>query len=100
MVYTMDRKELDYANREQIVARDKGRCVLCGNRDYQIHEIVPRSRLGKLQSELLFAPKNRVCLCVSCHAEAHNFETRKKLLELMQRKHGYIYDEDIFRRYF
>lgn len=85
--------------RAQVMARDKYRCVLCNSPQIQIHEIVPRSRFGKLRSKILFDVKNRVCLCQMCHAEAHNYSHRKMLLDLLKTKYNYTYDEEEFQRY-
>lgn len=79
--------------------RDGYRCVLCGKTGIQVHEIVARSAFGKLRYKILFHPKNRVCLCPSCHEKAHTIEYRKTLLKLMMNKYRYVYEEKEFQRY-
>lgn len=87
------------AFRFKVLDRDNYSCAMCGRRGVQVHEIVPRSRFGKTRKHICFSEKNMVSLCVECHADAHNEDTRRALLKLMQEKFGYEYPEEEFRRY-
>ena len=92
--------ELEKQTKEFVLNREKSRCILCRKIGVHVHEIVPRSRFGKLRAHILFDVKNRVCLCPACHSEAHNFDTRKHLLEILTARYNYTYIESEFERYF
>ena len=65
------------------IERDNGLCVLCGRVAADVHHIVFRSQLGTSDLD------NLVCLCRSCHEEAHGVranKVRELLKELMIRK--------------
>ena len=83
-----------------IFERDKYQCVLCGSKcSLEIHEVIPRSRFGKLTMHLCFVSKNMCTLCHSCHEKAHNVRIRVQLLQLMQQKFKYQYDESHYKQY-
>lgn len=92
-------KEYDKATRNLVLQRDKLRCVLCGAKGVHVHEIVPRSHFGKQNVALCFEEKNRACLCPQCHEDVHNPEARTILLTMMKQVHGYVYEEEQFRKY-
>ncbi len=84
-----------------VYERDRGRCVVCGKKAQDIHEIVPRSALpGKRNEGLLFSPRNRCLLCRNCHEKVHTVWGRVMLLGLLKLKYGYKYDDQPFARYF
>lgn len=87
-----DRTRLDNESRRTVLLRDKYKCVLCGKKGVQIHEIIPRSALGRNMSEFLFNEKNRVCLCPICHQKAHTRKERIKAYNYLK-KFDYIYSE-------
>lgn len=95
----MQRDELDKATRATVLQRDNFSCFLCRKRGVEIHEILPRSALGKSKSELLFNEKNRVCLCRECHCKVHNRTMRAYLLKHMTVRYNYLYDEPEFQKY-
>lgn len=95
----MDRKELDNSTRDVVLTRDGYRCIVCGVKGVDVHEIIPRSALGKKKSELLFDERNRVCLCREHHNLAHTKDMRIYLLGLLNTKYGYTYPEQEFQRY-
>jgi len=82
-----------------VVRRDGGRCVLCGRPGDDVHEIVPRSKFGRVDWDLCMSERNRVVLCRACHGRVHDVEGRRRLLRLMVERYGYRYDEGIFLRY-
>lgn len=94
-----ERAELDQATRQIVLTRDNYRCIVCGIKGVEVHEIIPRSALGKKKSELLFSEKNRVCLCREHHTLAHNKPMRIYLLGLLKQKYNYNYSEEEFQRY-
>lgn len=94
-----ERKEYDFATREEVWERDKGRCVLCHKPAHDVHEIVPRSAFGYDKSELLFSVKNRVCLCRDCHNLAHSYDQRRELILTMRMTYSYQYTEKEFEKY-
>ncbi len=54
------------AVRRAVLARDRGRCRVCGRRRYvDIHHLVPRSQGGA------HSRANCVCACSHCHAALH-----------------------------
>ena len=97
--YGQLRDLLDAQTRGKIYERDKFNCVVCGKNGVQVHEIIPRSAFGKSTMHQCYEEKNRVCLCPSCHSEAHTIEYRSKLLSLMKEKYGYEYTEQHYQRY-
>lgn len=53
--------------RKEVLLRDKGFCVYCGNmHNIQIHHYIERSLNG------LGIKENLVCLCVECHMRLHS----------------------------
>ena len=93
------RRELDESTKEVVLARDNFRCVICHKRGVDVHEIIPRSALGKSKSHILFAEKNRVCLCREHHQEAHNSVMRTYLIKLLQSMYKYEYNEEEYQKY-
>ena len=93
----MTREKLDAETYYLIVARDTDkngapRCLNCNAKADDVHEIFPRSYWGPNYRHLLFAESNRCCLCRECHRILHNHIGRRRLLFLMQEKHGYTYE--------
>lgn len=83
-----------------VIRRDKGRCVLCGKKAHDIHEIVSKSHFGTRTLAICYQVKNRVCLCRKCHQKVQGRRKyARELLELLREKHGYVYEEYIFRRF-
>jgi len=79
-----------------VIARDTNaygvvRCVLCGEKADDVHEILPRSRFGPSRRDELFRIENRVCLCRLCHNKVHNDRGRCILLMTLERMYGYTY---------
>lgn len=93
------RKEYDLASRQEVIDRDRSKCVICYAPAHDVHEIIPRSAFGYDKSELLFEPKNRVCLCRNHHSLAHNYDMRCKLLKMLKDKYNYNYSETEFQKY-
>lgn len=65
-----DQAKAERECRQQVKARDKGRCVVpgCTNRDVEMHHIIPRSR----SSALKWATSNNCLLCRAHHQLRHN----------------------------
>jgi len=79
-----------------VIARDTDlagivRCVRCGKKADDVHEILPRSFFGSRNREELFAIENRCCICRDCHNAVHNDVGRGELLLILQNKYGYKY---------
>jgi len=52
--------------RKLIYCRDGYRCALCDSTQYlQVHHLIPRGHGGSDH------PYNLICLCSTCHAQAH-----------------------------
>jgi len=97
----MDAGEYDKESREQVVARDRWRCIVCGKSAHDVHEIIPRSALpGERNAPTLFSVKNRCCLCRQCHSRIPTVWGRTMLLGLLMLKHGYRYRDEPFAKYF
>ena len=63
-----------------------GRCVKCGHKGVCIHEIIPKSQLGKLALEV----DNRVVLCAECHFWAHDVGSKISIPILQDLRKGHI----------
>jgi len=61
----MKRNSPDYT--EKILARFKGRCIICLKSAENVHEIIPRSLKRDWTEE-----GNQVTLCYKCHREIHD----------------------------
>lgn len=88
--------------RQRIFDRDRGRCVVCGGKFHDIHEIVSRSHWASTpeQMELCFSDKNSVCICRYHHNEYQGVpEKITELLLAMEKKYGYEYEEYEFAKY-
>lgn len=62
-----------------------GKCPLCNEaKPTDYHELVYRSQTiyDDEAREASFAAEISACLCQSCHSEAHNWETTKRLYRL------------------
>lgn len=73
---TLSRTEIREITKK-VYARDGGRCVLCGRKPVQVHEIEYRSK-GRPQSEKIFRLENMVCLCEYHHRLWHESESFRK----------------------
>lgn len=88
-------------NRDEIIRREHGRCLICGGYGTDVHEIIPRSALqGLANQETLFSERNRCFLCRNCHSKVHTVWGRCMLLGLMSLRYGYKYDDYPFLAYF
>lgn len=58
--------------RDRVIERDKGKCVLCGNKAKELDHIVPYCAGGKHEVQ------NLRCLCLSCHRKT--FAKRGKII--------------------
>jgi len=74
--------------------RDGGCSVLSGRAADDICHIVPR-RFKSLMADV----RNLVCLTRREHVAHETEEGRRKLLQLLKRRHGYEYPEEVFQRY-
>lgn len=90
---------LDKETRLEVHIRDNFKCVLCGKKGVQIHEIVPRSFFGTSTAWLCFAEKNRISLCPKCHEDGHTVEGRRAAIKAMIAKYGYTYEEQFYQSY-
>lgn len=63
--------------RNYVLARDEGRCLLCGGLGGDLHHVIYRSKLGKNLAN------NLATLCNKCHYKIHNItdEVKQLLLE-------------------
>lgn len=64
-------------------------CEACGKVGVDIHHIEFRSSFGSKRKGEQDAIDNLICLCRSCHDEAHGYESRKiklVLLEIVKRR--------------
>jgi len=83
-----------------VIRRDRGKCVICGEKACDVHEIISRSHFGTRTMHICLSMKNRVCLCRGCHEKAQGqAEWMTKLLQRLKDKYGYDYPEPIFQRY-
>lgn len=92
-------KLLDRMTRQLVYERDRFSCFLCGKNGVQVHEIVPKSAFGLSTMHICYSEKNRVCLCPEHHGPAHTIVMRRRLIELMQKRFNYVYDEQCFQKY-
>ena len=91
------RQPEDQATYYHVIARDTDldgitRCVRCGMRAEDVHEILPKSSHGSTRKEELFDIKNRCCLCRECHRVVHNRKGRAELLQILKQKYKYEYN--------
>jgi len=80
------------AVRFRVLRRDNFRCVDCGAYPCStVHHIISRRYKGAWDE------KNMVTLCQRCHLEgpgrsgAHSHEARRRHLEYLERRFGYVY---------
>jgi len=85
------------STRAEVVERDGGLCIFCGRQGESVHELIPRSSFGKNRKHLAFEVKNRCVVCTTCHAYAHNWVWRERGLRILQKRHGYTYEEPRYR---
>lgn len=81
--------KLDLGTRAKIWIRDKRKCILCGGKATEIHEIIPRSQFGNNQIEELFSEKNRCAICRNCHS--NEVDTKIKIMNKLNSLYGYDY---------
>jgi len=76
---------------------EKGRpkCIRCGGKGRDVHEIIPRSSFGKGNMAKCFSKENRCCLCRKCHGEVVSDYERGRLLDILSRVYGYEYNSGI-----
>ncbi len=85
---------------QQVIKRDGGVCVACGELGDHVHHIVPRSHADKKhEPEWLWAEKNLCLLNWDCHEKLHTRAGRVYLLNLLKGRFGYDYSEEPFRQY-
>ena len=89
----------DMETRYTVLARDKYSCFLCNKGDAEVHEILPRSRFGLREVDVLFSLRNRVTLCREHHTKAHTRKYRSMLLGLMKKRFAYDYSDEPFINY-
>ena len=90
------REAADAHTYRYVVARDTdyyghARCIRCGRKADDVHEIIPRSAFGKHNRDILFQIKNRCCLCRKCHEQAATDQRRGELLNILATLHNYTY---------
>jgi len=56
-----------YTPKEQVLAKYRNRCILCGRKTETLHEIIPKSQLPRTWKR----EGNRVPLCFMCHNKVH-----------------------------
>lgn len=100
--YWRERKIIQSETRLLVWRRDGGRCIVCGGRASEVHEIIPKSALpGKDNLDQLFSLKNSCCLCKKHHGpHTHTKWARRTLLGLMRMRYGYEYAEEPYAKYF
>ena len=81
---------------EQVVERDQELCQDCGRPTGPPHHIIPKSMLPGRLKPLRDQPKNLICLCLSCHNQAHTKAARRRHLTFLRETHGYTYDTQPF----
>ena len=77
--------------RQAVLERDNGRCQRCGNIAVDEHHILYKSLGGDEKEE------NLICLCRSCHDQAHanGKEMFIELLELQRRRYPGLTRKDL-----
>ena len=82
----------------EVVERDESRCILCSAPYDHIAHIVPRSRSVKFDARL-WTEKNLGCLCLQCHGDGENHDTRIAMLQTLSDRFSYDYYEDIYAEF-
>lgn len=72
----------------EVVERDEGACIKCGQWYMDVHHIVPRGR-KKPYSKAMWRIENMCCLCRSCHKDGQTCWMRWLLIGKMKRLYGY-----------
>jgi len=83
---------------EAVRRRDRGLCFSCGKPGEEIHHIVSRSLFTK-GDKSRDEERNLCLLCRKCHSESHCLNARRKLIQAMEKRHGYAYEDGRFRQY-
>lgn len=78
-----------------VALRDHWRCLRCGARGWDLAHILPKGKFPELRHEV----KNICVLCRDCHRQTETYEGRRELLKLMQARHGYSYEEEVYSGY-
>jgi hypothetical protein len=78
-----------------VAVRDQFTCIRCGRRGWDLAHILPRGRYPELKHE----EKNICVLCRDCHRETENVDGRRELLDIMQAKYQYTYEEEQYSGY-
>jgi len=92
------RAQADLDTYYQVLSRDIGndgsvRCIRCGERADDVHEIMPKSWFGKAKDMECFAIENRCCLCRDCHNSVVSDIGRGELLYILSERYGYNYTD-------
>jgi 5-methylcytosine-specific restriction endonuclease McrA len=96
--WVLDKIEREHRLKEAILKRDDYKC-LCRKPAETVHHIVERSVAPKWLRD---QERNLISLCAEHHRLMHDHGTkarRRKLLLYMMTKFGYIYNEDIYRKW-
>ena len=63
---------------EKCLARDDGKCVICGQPAVDVHHITDRH----LMPNDGYAPENGASLCSACHSEAEDYHRVKPMIKV------------------
>jgi len=75
-----------------VIRRDQAACQDCGKAAHHIHHIVPRGWFGKNGKHRGEVVSNLICLCRSCHNQAHTKAARVRHLTMLRERYNYSYD--------
>ena len=82
--------------------RDRGRCVVCGEPYWEIHEVISKSHWASNERdmELCYSMKNSVCVDRKCHDEYQGRPNKMaELFGILRDRYRYVYTEPEFVRY-
>jgi len=83
-----------------VIQRDGNRCLICGSRANDVHEIISKSQFSTSELENCITPKNMVSLCRMHHSISQGDKhASANLLRALAKKYKYDYADYPFSWY-
>ena len=84
-----------------IIAREHGKCYLCGAPGRDVHEILSRGRFATHELDVCISPRNMILLCRRHHEMCQGMnDWMGHLFRALEFEYGYDYHGDPFQWYY